>query len=103
MSERKSILSLGDALRGQLVHVEHLRGLPFDDPKYEDWRSETGRILEQVFGKVQSEQHPCTMAFLSYRIPEDFTATREQMQEYYRNILQYQTDLLKMYLEDIRD
>jgi hypothetical protein len=91
------------ALREQLGMVEKLRALPFDDPSYGRWRSETGRILDQVFGKVESEEHPCTRAFLSYNIPANFTATRAEMQEYYRNILQYQTELLGMYLEDMKD
>ena len=90
------------ALYRQLGMIKQLRELPFDDPFYEEWWAETGRILNQIFGEVDREQHPCTKAFLNYRIPEHATATRDQMQEYYRNILQYQEDLLKMYLEDIR-
>lgn len=101
MLEEKGELNFSQELRKQLANVEHLRELPFDDPSYEEWRTETGRILDQVFGQVQLEQHPCTKAFLNYGVPEHFTATREQMQEYYLNILHYQSDLLKMYLEDI--
>lgn len=100
MSEEKTASNSRQALVAQLARVEQLRELPFDDPRYEDWRLETGRILGEIFGRVESEQHPCTTAFLNYRIPEHFTATRAEMQEYYRNILQYQADLLKMYFAD---
>ncbi len=82
--------------------IEKLRGFSFDDPAYEDWRLKTGQDLDQLFGLIGSERHPCTKAFLNYRIPENFTATREQMQEYYINILQYQAALLKMYLDDVQ-
>lgn len=101
MSEEKSASKSRKALREQLAFVDQLRELPFDDLKYEDWRLETAKILDQVFGRAGSEQHPCTTAFLDYRIPEHFTATHAEMQEYYRNILQTQADLLKMYLAEI--
>src|ERR1043165_6656787 len=91
------------ALHKQLAMVEKLRELPFDDPTYREWRAESGRIIDQLFGRIQSEPHPCTKAFLNYQIPKRFTATREQMQEYYQNILHYQADLLRIYLEDIHD
>ena len=103
MREEKMVGNFSQALRRQLTIVEQLRALPFDDPSYEEWRAETGRILNQVFGQLQSEQHPCTKAFLNYRIPENFTANRAEMQEYYQNILGYQADLLRMYLEDIQN
>ena len=101
MSEEKTVSDSRQALLEQLARVDQLRELPFDDPRYEDWRLETGRILDQHFGRIELEQHPCTTAFLNYRIPEHFTATRAEMQENYRNILQYQADLLKMYVADI--
>jgi hypothetical protein len=103
MSEENNARDSRQALRSQLAIIKQLRKLAFDDPSYEEWRVHTGQILDQIFGQVQSEQHPCTKAFLNYRIPEHFTATREQMQEYYRNILNYQADLLKAYLDDTPD
>ncbi|HKP12793.1 MAG TPA: hypothetical protein VJZ91_11800 [Blastocatellia bacterium] len=103
MRKEKSESNSGQAIRKQLARVEKLRELPFDNPCYEKWRIETGLVLDHVFGLLQSEQHPCTRAFLNYRIPEHFTATRAEMQEYYQNILRYQADLLRMYLEDIED
>jgi hypothetical protein len=90
-----------EALQKQLDRAEGLRLLPFDDPKYEEWRAETGRILDEFFGALDSEQHPCTRAFLDYRIPKQFSANRAEMQDFYQNILRFQTDLLKMYLHDI--
>jgi hypothetical protein len=103
MCEKRSEPNIGHKLRKQLARIEQLCERPFDDPKYEKWRLETGQILDQLFGQVQAEQHPCTKAFLNYRIPENFTATPREMQEYYRNILSYQADLLKIYLEDIEN
>ena len=103
MNEEKSEPNLIQSLRKQLAIVEQLRDLPFDNPGYEEWRTKTGQILDHIFGQVQLEQHPCTKAFLSYRIPEHFTANRAEMQEFYRNIIEYQADLLRMYLEDFED
>jgi len=103
MREETDLRNSSQALRRQLANVEHLRNLPFDDPSYEEWRTEIERILNQAFGQLQSEQHPCTKAFLDYRVPERFTASRAEMQEYYRNIIRYQADLLWMYLDDIQD
>jgi hypothetical protein len=95
--------NIRQTLYKKLGMIEKLRALSFDDPTYEDWRVKTGQDLDQLFGLIGSEQHPCTKAFLNYRIPENFTATRDQMQEYYINILQYQADLLKMYLDDVQN
>lgn len=103
MDEENDKAHVRQALRNQLVLVDKLRGLPFDDPTYQEWRAESGRILDQLFGKLQEEAHPCTKAFLNYQIPERFIATRKQMQEFYQNILRYQADLLTMYLEDIQE
>ena len=102
MREEDSVHNVRQALQGQLALVEHLRKLPFDDPSYHEWLVKTGLILNRIFGQIQSEQHPCTKAFLNYRIPERFTATRAEMQDYYQNILHYQADLLKVYLDDMQ-
>ena len=91
-----------EALQKQLDSAEELRRLSFDDRKYAQWRAETGRILDEIFGVLDSEQHPCTRAFLNYRIPEQFSAARAEMQDFYQNILGFQTDLLKVYLQDIQ-
>jgi hypothetical protein len=93
-------VNLHESLVAQIARIEELRELPFDNASYDEWRSETGRILDQVFGNLDSEQHPCAQAFLSYRIPKDFTASRDEMQEFYSNILKYQRALLQLYLED---
>jgi hypothetical protein len=103
MNGNHSLENHHQALREQLSRVNELRKLPFDDPRYKEWQAETGRILDLVFGRLESELHPCTTAFLNYRIPAHYTSTRPEMQQYYLNILQYQADLLKMYLEDIRE
>lgn len=90
-------------LETQLASVDRLRSLAFDDSAYEEWRLETGKALDEIFGRVEQEQHPCTKAFMIYKIPGTYTATREEMQEYYENILGYQADLLGMYVEDMKD
>ena len=88
------------SLARQLELISELRVLAFDDPKYAKWRSETGEVLEGLFGSVDSHQHPCTTAFLNYRVPVNYSASRSEMQEYYQNILRYQADLLTAYLAD---
>jgi hypothetical protein len=95
-------MSLRENLTAQIERIDELRTLPFDNSKYDDWRRDTGRILEQIFGYLDSEQHPCVGAFLSYRIPKHFTAGRDDMQVYYANILRYQASLLEMYLADMK-
>jgi hypothetical protein len=91
------------SLAKQLELVSELRVLAFDDPKYAKWCSETGEVLDKLFGPVDSHQHPCVTAFLNYKIPVNYSASRSQMQEYYRNILSYQADLLTAYLEDFEE
>jgi hypothetical protein len=88
------------SLAKQLELVRELRVLAFDDPKYAKWCSETGEVLERLYGSVDSHQHPCVTAFLNYKVPVNYSASRSEMQEYYRNILSYQADLLTAYLED---
>lgn len=90
-------------LAEQLSNVTNLRVLPFDDPRYEEWRVATGRLLEEVFIGSGDERHPCVEAFLSYRIPNTFSATRDEMSEYYLNILHYQSELLRIYVEDLEN
>lgn len=94
-------MSIRERLVQQISRVADLRNLPFDNARYDEWRSQTGGVLDELFGQLNSEPHPCVQAFLSYRIPTHFTASREDMQEFYRNILVYQSALLTMYLEDI--
>jgi hypothetical protein len=94
-------VSIRERLVQQISRVADLRDLPFDNPRYDEWRSKTGDVLDELFGQLDSERHPCVQAFLSYRIPKHFTANREDMQEFYRNILNYQSALLTMYLEDL--
>lgn len=84
-----------DALKAQLSKVPALRVLAFDDERYEEWRAETAQLLDQMFGRPSGETHPCTVAFTKESIPDHFTASRDEMQEYYRNILRNQADLLK--------
>jgi hypothetical protein len=95
--------ALQEPLRLQLAKVNELRNLAFDDQRYQEWRIVTGHILERLFGFVAGESHPSTRAFLNYSIPTSYTASRDEMQEFYRNILRYQADLLKMYLEDLEE
>lgn len=98
--------SLADAhrkLQAKLLDITELRKLSFDDPKYEQWLTETGEVLDQIFGWVEYEQHPCTQAVLNYRIPFCFSATRPEMQQYYINMLQGQVNLLSIYLKDIEE
>jgi len=97
----KEVLRFEDMLRRQIERIEELGKLSFDDTAYNEWRIETGRILDQLFPSFGSDKHPCVLAFLNYRIPDQFTASSEDMQNYYHNILQYQKDLLVAYLEDI--
>lgn len=94
-------MSIREHLVKQISLIADLRNLPFDNARYDEWRSRTGGVLDELFGHLDSEQHPCVQAFLSYRIPTDFTANREDMQEFYRNILNYQSALLTMYLKGI--
>jgi hypothetical protein len=101
MNEQKRT-ALVDKLKTQLADVEGLRLLAFTNPTYGVWRVETGELLDQLFGRIESAPHPCTQAFLNYKIPELFSAGREEMQEYYLNILQAQADLLSMCLEDVQ-
>lgn len=89
-------------IRDQLAHISELRELPFDNLSYDGWRVETGKILARVFRDVGSAQHPCVEAFLAYKIPNHFTANRDQMQNFYLNILRYQASLLSMYIEDLQ-
>lgn len=96
-------VTLLTSLANQLTLVNDLREFAFDDPRYADWRSETGQVLVKLFRPVDSEQHPCVKAFLNYRVPVHFSASRSEMQEYYRNILSYQADLLRTYLEDFEE
>lgn len=93
---------IGD-LRAQIEKANDLRHLAFDNPYYGEWRSKTGQLLAELFGRLDSDEHPCTKAFLDYRIPQCYTADRSEMQEYYKNILRNQIDLLKMYLEDFEE
>jgi hypothetical protein len=93
-------MNVRNRLMSQIDGIDLLRNLPFDNISYEKWRIETGEILEELFGRVNSEKHPCVQAFLAYRIPEHFSASRDEMQEFYSNILGYQSSLLKMYLAD---
>lgn len=101
MSEENQV-NVIDQVRDQLTQVTKLRELPFDNPTYDAWRVETGKILARVFSDLGSEEHPCVEAFLAYRIPKHFTASRDQMQEFYVNILGYQSSLLSMYIEDLQ-
>ena len=94
-------MGLREDLENQISHVDELIALPFDNVNYPVWRIETGRILTEAFGKAHSEQHPCVAAFLAYKIPDRFYATRESMQAFYSNILTSQVSLLKMYLDDM--
>jgi hypothetical protein len=89
-------------LSTQHKKVDQLRELPFDNSIYNKWRRETGEVLSQLFGQLDLDIHPCVQAFLAYRIPEDFSASHDEMQEYYQNILRYQSSLLAMYLEDMK-
>ncbi|MDX6444375.1 MAG: hypothetical protein QOH71_1449 [Blastocatellia bacterium] len=94
-------MSIREHLLQQISRIADLRNLPFDNERYDEWRSKTGGVLDELFGHLDSEQHPCVQAFLSYRIPTHFTANRDDMQEFYSNILNYQSALLTMYLEDM--
>lgn len=89
-----------DKLRQQLALTKALADRPFDDPSYENWRVSTAGILAELFGQIESTEHPCVTAFLHYRLPDSFTANRYEMQGYYQNILGYQTQLLEAYLND---
>ena len=101
MSEGNHI-SVISRVRDQLAHIAELRELPFDNPSYDVWRVATGKILAGVFTDFGSERHPCVEAFLAYKIPNHVTANRDQMQDFYRNILGYQASLLSMYIEDLQ-
>ena len=92
-----------EKLKRQVEQVERLNKLPFDNTSYNVWRCETGDILAEIFPDLDSERHPCVQAFLAYRIPEHFTASRVEMQELYLNILRYQSSLLVMYCEDLEE
>lgn len=92
-----------DALKAQLSKVPALRVLAFDDERYEEWQAETAQLLGRIFGRPSGERHPCTIAFTKERIPDHFTASRDEMQEYYGNILRNQADLLRMNLEDLEN
>lgn len=100
MSEETPVSDI-NRIRDQLAHVAELRELPFDNPNYDNWRVETGKILTRVFSDLGSENHPCVEAFLAYKIPNHFKANRDQMQGFYLNILRYQASLLSMYIEDL--
>jgi hypothetical protein len=95
-------VSIINKVREHLARVAELRALPFDNPNYDAWRVETGRTLARVFSDLGSEKHPCVEAFLAYKIPNHFTANRDQMQGFYMNILGYQASLLSMYIEDLQ-
>jgi hypothetical protein len=94
-------MGLRQDLERQISRIDELIELPFDNMSYPVWRVETGQILTEVFGKSDSEPHPCVTAFLAYNVPACFDATRANMQEFYSNILTSQVSLLKMYLDDM--
>lgn len=101
MSKPRRVSILLAELNGQICRVPDLKNLEFDNFDYVAWRLQTGKILDELFGKVDDVLHPCTEAFFNYCVPKNYTASRASMQEYYENIISYQADLLTMCAEEM--
>src|SRR5437867_9992983 len=53
---RSNQANLREKLAEQQARIEELHKISFDNVSYDAWRSETGQILDQVFGYLDSEQ-----------------------------------------------
>ena len=56
-------MSIRERLIQQISRIADSRNLPFDNARYDEWRSKTGGVLDELFGHLDSEQHPCVQRF----------------------------------------